>query len=757
MPAAKVGTPTRRAATNGHRKRKPNALIAAATRIKLDDSTEAQRQLRRYEQWQRDAWDYYDLIGEIKYASQYLGNAMSKVRIFAAERATDPHADPEPTEFAAAVAVSDRIQYDAPDLLRDTAINFQVAGEGFLIGREEDDGELWEVRSVDEIESSSGRVSVKGSQSAQAKELPEDAFFARMWLRHQRYADQPDSPLRGVLSSCEQVLLLERERRALSRSRIMLNGVIIVPDEATFPAAGDGEEEDDPFMSELLEIATTAIRNEGDASAVVPPILRLKGDLVDKFKHISFERPHSEQISKDLQETLRRLAQGLNVPVEIIMGLADLNHWNAWQVDENTFKNHFEPLLLQILDAFTVGYMWPTLREEGIDDPRKYLFWYDASQLVQPPDRTEIAHKAFVAPTPAISGAAYREVLGMSEEDAPSRDEMLLQAILSRGRLSEEATTALLRIVVPEIQVIDEPLVEPPALAAAGNSENLGRRLAAIDQTLRARLEVAASSAMRRTLEKVGAKLRTRVQKDENSRETIRGAANLEVARILGEALVAQIGPADEELELMFAPFIDDFDSWVESAQRQALAALDLTPGEEVQVAEEQETNRLEASAWLLAAIVALARSQLFGSSASSEVGEYDETLLVPPGLVREALARAGGAHGLETRGFFVSVSSNGGPLGGVAAGEQVQSLLAEKGWGIEAYEWEYGAFPRRTFEPHLELDGVIFESFSDPRLLNASGFPSVAYYMPGDHNGCRCDVIPVLVSPQLFPTPVVD
>ena len=74
--------------------------------------------------------------------------------------------------------------------------------------------------------------------------------------------------------------------------------------------------------------------------------------------------------------------------------------------------------------------------------------------------------------------------------------------------------------------------------------------------------------------------------------------------------------------------------------------------------------------------------------------------------------------------------------------------LLEEQGVTVEGYEWVYGGFPRsHPFEPHQDLDGLTFENFDDPALENTSGFPATSHYLPGDHAGCVCDVMPVLVE----------
>ena len=76
-------TPAEAAAFNSIR-----PITAAATRMRLDDKGEAEQfRLRQGSQtavWQSAAWEYYDAIGEIKYAFGLFASVMSRVRIYPA-------------------------------------------------------------------------------------------------------------------------------------------------------------------------------------------------------------------------------------------------------------------------------------------------------------------------------------------------------------------------------------------------------------------------------------------------------------------------------------------------------------------------------------------------------------------------------------------------------------------------------------------------------------------------------------------------
>jgi hypothetical protein len=117
-------------------------------------------------------------------------------------------------------------------------------------------------------------------------------------------------------------------------------------------------------------------------------------------------------------------------------------------------------------------------------------------------------------------------------------------------------------------------------------------------------------------------------------------------------------------------------------------------------------------------------------------------------------MARAGGAASLTATGqggAYITLTDAGTrPAGGIATGDRLRDTLRDHGAQIEAYQWVYGPAQRRNpFEPHLQLDGLVFRNFDDPALANTSGWPELDYFLPGDHSGCLCDTLPIILGPD--------
>ena len=465
----------------------PRPLTAAAAQIKLNDRAEAEqfksRRASSVSQWQQEAWEYYDAIGEIKYAFGLVSSVISRVRLYAAI-IEDPAASPVSVKDSdsldqsvidasqRALARLDSAYGGLPGLLRDAALNILVAGECYLVQTPERIGsglpETWDVRSVDELKIDgrgqyiiSTRRDLNGNS---AVSVPKNSFVGRIWRAHPRYSDEPDSSLRGILDLCSELLLLNRTFRATARSRLNA-GALYLPDGLSVSAGPEEdlqfadeiditnptpEEEEDEFEEQLIDAMTAPISDESSASAVVPLIIRGPAELGDKIKQFKFERSFDPALAERSDRVLERILQGLDVPKDVVTGLANVRYSNAIQIDESLYKAHIEPLLLLLSDALTVVYFRPYLRSLGFDeaDIARLVVWYDPSAISTRNDRAEDADSGF--DKMAVSYATWRHAHGFSDSDAPSPTELAMRLMIQKGMITPELTEAMLATFAPE-------------------------------------------------------------------------------------------------------------------------------------------------------------------------------------------------------------------------------------------------------------------------------------------------------------------
>jgi hypothetical protein len=305
-----------------------------------------------------------------------------------------------------------------------------------------------------------------GGSNMEGIKLPKGAFVGRIWKAHPRFSDEADSSMRGLLDLCAELLLLNRTFRATARSRLNA-GALYLPDglsvagspDPDYPYDEDSdlntgftpEEAADEFEDQLMDAMTTPIRDEDSASAVVPLIIRGPAELGDKIKQFKFERSFDPALAQRADRVLERILQGLDVPKDIVTGLANVKYSNALQIDESLYKAHIEPLMLLISDALTVVYLRPYLLSAGFDPAvvERVCVWYDPSQVATRNDRAADADAGF--DRMAVSMDTWRRAHGFTETDAPEPTELALRLLVEKGSITPELTEAMLGAVAPDI------------------------------------------------------------------------------------------------------------------------------------------------------------------------------------------------------------------------------------------------------------------------------------------------------------------
>lgn len=476
----------------------PRPLTASAAQVKVGDRAEAEmfkdRRSSASSMWQSEAWEYYDAIGEVKYAFNLVASVISRIKLYPAININPADApiaarnvsneDDARLLQAAERAIKrlDSAYGGQAGLLRDAALNLQVTGECYLVNTPPSlangTHESWDVRSIDEVvadgkgnyiivprrelkNTSSGGTAKRG-----AIPLSKNAFVGRIWKSHPRFTDEADSSMKGVLDLCAELLLLNRTFRATARSRLNA-GALYVPDGLSTAAVQDTdfpyddpdgiyneptpEEMQDEFEDQLIDAMTTPIKDEDSASAVVPLIIRGPAELGDKIKQFKFERSFDPALAERSDRVLERIMQGLDVPKDIVSGLANVKYSNALQIDESLYKAHIEPLMLLIADALTVVYLRPYLLANGFTQPEveRIVIWYDPSQVSTRNDRAADADSGF--DKMAVSYETWRRAHGFSEADAPTPNELALRLLVNKGMFTPDLTEAMMGAVAPEV------------------------------------------------------------------------------------------------------------------------------------------------------------------------------------------------------------------------------------------------------------------------------------------------------------------
>lgn len=443
------------------KKPQPTAIIASAVRMPGSSN----RMWVRKEGWQSAAWKMYDEVGELRYAANWVGNVLSRATLHAAKRNSFGQVEPIITGPAA-----DYLHdlFNGPDgqaqMLKSIGIHLFIAGECYLVGRApikargEGKDDIWEIASTEEIKYGGGVWQIDYDDGLGPITLTDDDVVVRIWTPHPRKRILADSPVRAQLANLRELLLLSRHVSSQAVSHLAGAGVFFVPSEMSF-AAPPGVDESltsaESFQQVLGGAMSEAIDEPGSPAAITPIVVQAPGDQIGNVKHVTFWSEYDQNLPALRKESITRLATGLDIPAEVMLGTADMNHWSAWQVEESSIKVQVEPLLETITNALSIGYLQPTVGDVEV------LVAFDTAQLRLRPNRSKEAVDLY--DRGELNGPALRRETGFEEQDAMKPEDLkawLLKKVAGGSATPEQVAQALNALGISEISAVGEEMRE---------------------------------------------------------------------------------------------------------------------------------------------------------------------------------------------------------------------------------------------------------------------------------------------------------
>lgn len=415
--------------------------------------------------WQREAWRLYDITGPLRFVVNSIAKTASKAKMFVGEvdDSGDIHVETEDLEVKQLAKVPLGSGDSRAEAIRLMCVNLQVAGEVYVIaegwdeaiggfhnvdneGREQAntiippgmtgwDEDRWYVVSTEQITLLGDKVIIRRPTlmgGGYFTPVDDRDILMRVWIPHPVDIDEPDSPVRSAIPDLRELEALRKREFAELDSRLAGAGIFAVPDTMDFPRgdadSGDGESEGglDGFLEDVGNAMSESLQDRSSAAAMVPIGIQGPADAIEKIRHITFWTELSESILPMKDSALKMTAMSLDAPVEMMQGMGKTNHWSAWLLDENTISTHIEPLLGQIADALTKGWLEPALRRMG-RDPGRYSFAFNTASLQVRGDKTQTALE--LHERRLISDAALREVTDFDDALAPSAEERLRRMV----------------------------------------------------------------------------------------------------------------------------------------------------------------------------------------------------------------------------------------------------------------------------------------------------------------------------------------
>jgi hypothetical protein len=401
--------------------------------VRLKDGRDYRRSLPA---WQRQALEFYDLLGESWYPAQFYARMLSRVRLHPAIEL--PNGEYEEIEDEQAQTILKRIQYRR---WGGTFGQLQaLVGDGYLaVYLDDDQSERWDYFSPAELTVQETTYLRRMGDGVPDREYTKVGSIGengpgegemkawRLWNRHPTHSEMADAPMKAVLDRLSYLMHLDKAALAAALSRIAGAGLFVVDERITIPPseaeAADDDLHDDPFMRRLLNYMVKPISTPGSAAQQAPLVARVEPpegmSVKDMTDWIRFHDPNqTTDWDSKVEKTIQRIAMSLDMPPAELLGLENANQWVGWLIGEDKWKAHGEPVIIRLCDDVTRGYYRPACIAAKVERAEELVVWFDPAQVVVHPDHGKAAEE--VHDRGALSDKALRAAHNFSESAAPS-------------------------------------------------------------------------------------------------------------------------------------------------------------------------------------------------------------------------------------------------------------------------------------------------------------------------------------------------
>ena len=622
-----------------------------------------------------DAWKIWREVGEIHYATTQQARVLSRIGWDISLNGNPMEPDDAEEMMKAAFGKNYR------DLSRQMSIHLQVAGAYRLVRADD----KWHVLGMPL--DYRGKELVKRADVDILVENPDPREPGRM-----------DSPVLACMDVARELLLTRAQARAAARNRTAQLGLLLYPLEV---AGNDSK----GFEKKLAKAMAAPIENEMSASSVVPNMVGMQADYIEKWKTLDLSGDIDEKLHERINRLVHQIAVILDSPMELLEGMGDTNHWTAWAVQEDNWRAHVEPTASLISDGFALAFA-----EAAGLVPDLIDITPDPAPLLERRPALADVKDAYVEGV--VNEEFWRAALGADDEDAgPGREAMTAsRSQANNGPVAvQEPAEPVAAAVRPEL--LERLQGSLSALAAAPAPLPDAMTLAHIDTQAYDATEDLLADTVERVLNRLGAK-------------------------VLSIAQGKDLGLGD--LKRMTAPEIavayakaghtwDNYDDVVAASVEAEIPKL------------ERLLNR------------AYSRTRDAGVEISMSEDLWEDTQAAFRSFAAQAVASALQDRGLGLWGFsrrVVNTAGGGGDPAPVTAAAGIATTALGIALGrnaVEAVLNTYAAVPggytwyhqaSSTQHPqHVALDG---RSFNGQYVLE----DGINWY-PGDHAGCRCIAVP--------------
>lgn len=689
----------------------------------VEDSIKALK--ARTDDWQRKVFSFADLIPEVMSGYLFVHNTLDMVDLEVEkfnresdewERAPQPEMRGIERRLNAAFQMG-----------RAGAI-MHLVEETYLLIEKDGSTFKFETLAPTEIKGNGRKIEkrvLKDGEKMQWRTLRDGEVIVRIYTpdpANREVAGGPHKSLLGLLETMALELLRDQKD---SLSVLAGNGVFYIPTEI-LPDEGDTLDASETpgtrahFESRLEQAMLARIDGANSGEVIVPILLYGPGEQAANIRHIVPGRDeNSTEVGERMDRYVQRYARSVDLPMEIIIGLGDSNHWTDWKVDENTWAYHLKPRAQRIADALYAAIGRSLISALELD-PDEYRFGVNAAKAIAKQDMTKAATDAYRAG--ALTPEAYAEAIGFDTDDLRD-DADVLQLAYVAGHPGE--IQAIERAMQQDIdqRVSARPRSTPERTAAAKSQVVL------LDQASRL------ANQQQTRLFKMYSRILSRVAADA-ARDGRKAAKLLEAERKAAGVSIADLPFTGYDPAEYFERYRAELEEGTEAELFGYLRRIATLVGlNYLDLRQIWETEfSLRAGAVVIAAEQAAQSLVQKSFQAGTPQQPNDATIRTLTSTANGGSNQSNGAAGNTERPTHAGED----PAMQAALTDSVGSFATQ-------YTWVYGdpATRRDPFEEHKDLSGRKWFSWEEFDALDkGGGDPSTvgSVYFPGDHNGCQCN-----------------
>lgn len=392
------------------------------------------------------AWNAYNTVGEIRHiARSIVGSSIQNLAWYPGYVDDDPSYTYVPpltdqmsekdVAFVTELVKNIHTPYmTQAEFMETIGINLFIAGEIFI----DEKNETYELVPATNIQGSATSTTTGKPKTTYTYTNPlntsekiTDAPLRRLWQPHPMEVGKPDSALFAIVDLVDELKWIQRLIMSLFRKRIYTSGIMAVSNSFLGPDADLGDADSvagavNKFEKQIIDQVTVDISD--DTSHPMAPIF-----VFGPFEHIkdgivyhAFDNELPDTIIKERRELERRIANGLDVPTEYMLGLGETSHWSAWLIRDLLWINHVRPLSINIADGITSQIITPKLQKakkagQFSGDPERVKLWFQQAQMQTHPDLYEfllLAHdKGIVGKEPILRLLGIPEQYAITDEE----------------------------------------------------------------------------------------------------------------------------------------------------------------------------------------------------------------------------------------------------------------------------------------------------------------------------------------------------